>query len=227
MRIFKYAIILCVCALLGACGKSVTVIQAYQFKRMADRMPAELEARGIIDSARYYRPTLKADKADERDDYGSILYARLAPDFVLEDTHGAQTFAATLTPRQRVTMRQAGFSIAEPRRTVHVDMVAIADWDDDGSDDWIIAATVERAGLVQRVFYALVQNPHEDGVLRGVPIAVFEDLGISSKLYLRDAKSAQPHSAVEESVPGLRPVTEPPDKNPVKKPATGVVERNI
>ena len=227
MRVLQFLSACALCALLAACGKTVQVVQPDQFKLMADRMPAELEARGLIDSARDYRPALGIGA---RDDYGAVLYARLAPDFLFEDmAQGApSSFAAGLTPRQSARMRPAGFSITEPRRTLHVDMVAVADWDDSGTDDWIIAATIERAGLVQRVYYVVVQNPAEEGTLRATPVAVYEDLGITGKLYVRDGKAPVAAGKVEETVPGLRPVTEPPEKNPAKKaPTSGVKERNL
>ncbi len=222
-------LLLCFCACLAGCtGRQVDVIQAHQFKLMADRLPNEMIARDILDSSRNYYPTMLPNFTN---DYGHALYERLASDFVFGDevsNNRHLSFAQIVrndSKNNSAQMRKAGFSIvsintpttkkrtinARIERRVDVDMVAITDWNGDGLDDWIVAGKLLRTrGAIPRIYYVVISNPPATGMLRGNVVAVYDDLGVVGRLYMRDSL-VKTSSPVEDVVPGLKPVTTPPE----------------
>ncbi len=241
-NVYYLACLLIMCLLLPACGRQVEVVQAHQFKLMADRMPNELIARDIIDNSRDYVPGVwSAELAS----YGDILYKRLSPDFIFSDVAvqvNATSFAqaVSLNPKENsVVMRKQGFGLVTTKsikkrkrkdnitleRRIDVDMVAISDWDGDGKKDWFIACKLLRTrGAVPRIYYVVVPNPAPSGVLKGNVVAVYDDMGAFGRLYLRES-AAKISAPVEDVVPGLRSVTTPPQQ--VNTKPQGIKERTL
>lgn len=235
MRYYGAALLAGALALAG-CGKTVEVVQADHFRTMVHRMPQELIARGVIDDSRSYMASLW----DRGEDYGQALFTRFVPDFLFEDAVGggaeAASFAAGVKPDDHVRRHDAGFAILGMRRDVKVDMIAVTDWDGDGSGDWLVSCLVEsRRGGKSRDYYVVVSDPPADGPLRGVVAAVYESFGLAGKLYLRESKAgntpkgrAGDEEMVEETVPGLRPVTAPPaSRSGGEERKGGIQERNL
>ena len=219
LRYTLISLLLAAVVMTGCAGRTVDVVQADQFKLMADRMPDELIARDILDQNRDYVAGLLGSDTN----YGQALFQRLSPDFLFEDTVQAAygtSFAASVLPSDRVQQRPLGFTLRRLRQNITVNMVAITDWNGDGQKDWIVSCTVENArGGKVRDYYVIIADPQEQGPLKGSVAAVYESFGVAGRLYMRDSvrKENAPAAegsptAVEEAVPGLRQVTTPPDK---------------
>ena len=223
-------------ACLGACaGRTVDVVQPAQFKIMADRMPDELEARNIIDKNRDYVAGL-LPAADIH--YGNVLFSRLSPDALFDDIasgSGGRSFAASVRPGDQVARHDKGFSIHRARQNIVVNMIAVTDWEGDGRKDWLVSCQVENLrGGKNRDYYVIIPEPDPagQGPLNAHVAAVYESFGIAGRLYVRESarKADAPASdsaapVVEEAVPGLRPVTIPPEKN--KNSGSGLQERSL
>lgn len=216
MRKLYFLMAVLACALFAAgCGRTVEVVQARQFKIMADRMPEELMARGILDASRDYVTGLWDDGGGE---YGMALFTRLVPDFLFEDAAGklsSPSFAATVKAGDVVRRHDAGFVIQGMRRNIGVNMIAVTDWDGDGRKDWLISCLVEDSrGGKSRDYYVIVADPPAKGPLRGAVAAVYESFGLAGRLYMRESRAqaggAPADGGAEETVPGLRAVTVPP-----------------
>ncbi len=242
MHFYRYIFcILSMCLLLSACtGRQVNVVQAHQFKLMADRMPNELIARDILDSSRNYTPAMWQTSSM---DYGQLLYERLKADFLFDDkvdiTQGLP-FAQLVRAKPKensVQIRRDGFSITNIKnvrtkksstrieRRVDVDMVAITDWDGDGNNDWLVAGKLLKTrGAIARIYYVVIFNPPATGRLNGSVVGVYEDMGVVGRLYMRDS-IVKSSSQVEDVVPGLKPVTKAPES--VKPSSSSIEEREL
>lgn len=232
----RLAALLCLGGLLLGCAtRPVVVVEKDQFIRMARQMPQELQARGLLDHDGSY---LAAFSLAGFSDYGETLFRRLSPAFLLGDAGNVlqgETFAA-LQAQGRVKRRPNGFSIDCPAQKLTLNMVAVADWNNDGQDEWIVSCLAEpKTGGRTRTYYLLVPPPrHERKPLKGTVAAVYECFGLACNLYVRDSKVIEraaadplaPPTVVQDVVPGLQPVTEPPGK---RDPAarSGVEERNL
>lgn len=219
----RLAALLCLGGLLFGCAaRPVVVVEKDQFIRMARQMPKELQARGLLyNDGSYLAPFSLAGLRD----YGETLFRRLSPDFMLDDAanvFAGETFAVGLQPQSRVTHWPNGFSIDHPAQKLTVNMVAIADWNNDGRDEWIVSCLAEpKTGGRTRTYYLLVPPPrHEREPLKGTVAAVYECFGLACNLYVRDSKVIEraaadplaPPTVVQDVLPGLQPVTEPPSK---------------
>ncbi len=214
------------CILLCGClGRPVHVIDARQFKLMADRMPHELEARDILDSDRDYLP---ADWEAVPQRYTERLLKDLPPSVIFDDVVGTQSFASfadSVRKGDTLIKRTNGFTLVQTikgkrrstpsvERRLEVDMVAISDWDNDAQKDWIIACKLLRSkGANARIYYVVVPNPPFSGRLPATTVAVYDDMGAFGRLYMRTSE-IQRHVPVEDVVPGLRSITVPPTDAP-------------
>lgn len=232
----RLAALLCLGGLLFGCAtRPVVVVEKDQFIRMARQMRHELQARGLLDNDGSY---LASFSLAGFSDYGETLFRRLSPAFMLGDAGDVfpgETFAA-LQPQGRVKHWRNGFSIDQPARKLTLTMVAIADWNNDGQDEWIVSCLVEpKTGGRTRTYYLLAPPPrHEREPLKGTVAAVYECFGLACNLYVRDSKVIEraaadplaPPTVVQDVVPGLQPVTTPPSKK-VPAARSGVEERNL
>ena len=224
MSIARFCALLCLGGLLFGCStRPVVVVEKDQFIRMAKVMPKELQARDLLDDkGSYVAPMSFAGYKS----YGEELFKRLSPSFMVgETTHDVylgNTFAATILPDSRVKHWDNGFRISHATQTVTVNMVAIADWNNDGQDEWIVSCMVEpRMGGRSRTYYLLVPPPQNSTeILKGTIAAINECFGLSCTVFVRDSKIIErtasnpllPPTEVHDVVPGLQPVTEPPNK---------------
>lgn len=237
MSRIRFAVLLCLSGLLLGCAtRPVVVVEKDQFIRMARQMPKELQARGLLDNDGSYLAPFSLAGFSE---YGDTLFRRLSPAFMLGDAgigYPGETFAAALQSQSRVKHWPNGFSIDHPAMKLTVNMVAIADWNNDGEDEWIVSCLAEpKTGGRTRTYYLLVPPPRtESEPLKGTVAAVYECFGLACNIYVRDSKVIEraaadplaPPTVVQDVVPGLQPVTEPPNK---KSPAagSGVEERSL
>lgn len=239
MSLTRLCALLCLGVLLSACAtRPVAVVEKDQFILMARQMPKELQARRLLDNDGSY---LAAFSLAGFSDYGEILFRRLSPSFLIADTarevYPGENFAAALLPGSRVRHWPNGFSIEHPTQTLTVHMVAVADWNDDGQDEWIVSCLVEpKRGGRTRTYYVLVPPPrHEHEPLKGTPAAIYECFGLACSLYVRESKvieraTADPLSLpteVQDVLPGLQAVTRPPAPNSPTGGNGGLEERNL
>ena len=239
MFLSRILALLCLGGLLAGCGttRPVVVVEKDEFIRMAHNMPKELKARNLLDKDRSYTAPMSFKGLK---DYGEILYTRLSPSFMLQndaahDVYLGETFAATKLPDSRVQHFPNGFSINHATQKLKVNMVGIADWNGDGQDEWIVSCFVEpKRGGRTRIYYVLVPPPlNNEEKLKGTVAAVYECFGLSCTLYVRDSKVIQrdaadplvPPTEIHDVVPGLQPVTTPPNKSAPK--SGGLEERSL
>ena len=239
MFLSRFCALLCLGCLLAGCGttRPVVVVEKDEFIKMAHNMPKELKARNLLDADGSYTAPMSFKGLK---DYGEILYNRLSPSFMLQndtahDVYLGATFAATKLPDSRVKHFPNGFSIDHATQRLKVNMVGIADWNGDGQDEWIVSCFVEpKRGGRTRIYYVLVPPPlNNEEILKGTVAAVYECFGLSCTLYVRDSKVIQrdaadplvPPTEIHDVVPGLQPVTTPPNKSAPK--GAGLEERSL
>lgn len=229
------AALVCFCAPLAGCGtRAITVVEQEQFHAMTRRMPNELLARKLLSSDGSYRPAFALAGSN----YGETLYRRLSPSFMLGDgaeVYLGENFASTISQRSRVNHQPNGFSIDHPTQKITVTMVAKADWNGDGEDEWIVSCFVEpKRGGRTRDYYVLVPAPRNNAEpLKGTVAAVYECFGLSCSLFVRDSKVIErigadpsaPPTEVQDVVPGLQTVTQPPSGK--KEHTSGLEERSL
>ena len=113
-------------------------------------------------------------------------------------------------------------------------MVAITDWNNDGEDGGISCLVEPKWGGRTRTYYVLVPPPRSDKeTLKGTLAAIYECFGLACNLYVRDSRVIErdaadplvPPTVVQDVVPGLQPVTEPPKAGGTDK--GGLEERNL
>ena len=234
MFIVRFCALLCLGGVLSGCAtRPVTVVEKEEFVQMARHMPKELQARHLLDSdGSYVAPFSLAGFSD-------TLFRRLSPSFMFGDSghvYLGENFAATLQPDSRVTRRPNGFSINHATQKLTVTMVAITDWNNDGEDEWIVSCLVEpKMGGRTRTYYVLVPPPRDGReALKGTVAAVWECFGLACNLYVRNSKVIEraaadpllPATEIQDVVPGLQTVTEPPEKAPAGK-NDGLEERSL
>lgn len=237
MSIPRLCALFCLGGLLFGCAtRPVVVVEKEEFVQMARHMPKELQARRLLDNdGAYVAPFSFAGFSN----YGDTLFRRLSPSFMFGDSghvYLGENFAATLQPDSRVKHWPNGFSINHATQKLTVNMVAIADWNDDGEDEWIVSCMVEpKMGGRTRTYYVLVPPPrNEREPLKGTVAAVWECFGLACNLYVRNSKVIEraaadpllPSTEVQDVVPGLQTVTEPPKKTPADK-SDGLEERSL
>ncbi|HJA80092.1 hypothetical protein [uncultured Desulfovibrio sp.] len=214
------ALLICLCLLAGCGARTVAVIDDKGFAEMSRRMPEEMRARKLLTKDGDYLSRLDFESRP----YGDILFATLSPDFLFDDTGGhvyfGETFRATRTPTSRVSLRENGFTLRHPTQTVTLSMLGVLDWDDDGTDEWLAACRVEPLrGSRVRTYYILIPPPARAGQpLKASVAALYECYGLACTMYVNKALAlhgegndpATPATPVQDSVPGLQQVTEPP-----------------
>ena len=238
MIVLRFWALFCLCGLLAGCAtRPVVVVEKKEFLRMAHNMSKEMQARNLLDKdGDYVAPLSLAGMQN----YGDILFRRLSPSFMhqpdtVHDIYLGPVFAATIQPDSRVRHWDNGFSIDHATQKIVVNMVAIADWDNDGRDEWIVSCLVEpKRGGRTRTYYVLVPPPDNGREkLEGTLAAIYECFGLACSLYVRDSKVIRrdaadplaPPTEVHDVLPGLQTITTPPDAH---APVTGgLEERNL
>lgn len=232
-KIFFLFLMFCLLSLDGCASQDsrpVAVIEPVAFAHMSKRMGDELIARNILDSSRYYTSASVPDIP-----YGDILFTRLAPDFLFND-RGAEltssSFAGAVMPGTRVAKNKNGFRMRSFRQHIQVAMIAVTDWEGNGTPDWLVSCTLDPGnGGRTREYYVVVPAPQGQERLRGRVIAVNECFGLACHFYLNEEerclpKAPAPKTATdaEDMLPGLSTITTPPDSSPRDE---GIIERDL
>ncbi len=234
----KFWILFCMsCLLTGCATRPIVVVEKKAFLQMAHNMTGEMQARNLLDAAGNYIAPLSFAGMQH---YGNILFHHLSPSFMqqpdtVHDIYLGTSFAATLQPDSRVRHWDNGFSIDHATQKIVVNMTAIADWDNDGQDEWIVSCMVEpKRGGRTRTYYVLVPSPrNEKERLEGTLAAIYECFGLACSLYVRDSKVVHrdavdplvPPTEVHDLLPGLETVTTPPDRT--APTCSGLEERSL
>ncbi len=244
-RYFSFILMTFLTIQLTACTTTpVYVAHPQQFKLMSQRMPQELIARKLMTTNFDY--TIASAPLGSQD-YGTALYTGLNPAFLFDDVaqKSATSFAASLAPHEKVQMRNTGFTISattlqekngtKPKfgsagRRIDIDIIAISDWEGDGTQDWILTCRyVKNYGAYPRTYYMVVPRNASTSFpqqkLQSTVIAVYEEAGPKGRIYLRESKVNQT-SHVQDVVPGLKNVTMPPSEQKVQE-GHGVKERDL
>lgn len=227
-RLFS-AVCLCLSVLLaaGCSGKQVHVTTENEFNLMARRLPSILRDRGLIDGqGAYYAPVFSVPELP--DAVGEYLFRRLSPAFRfrVDPSLLPPTFAQSRTAGDTVEMRPYGFVLGQGTDIVTVALLALADWNDDGANEWLVLCRIKPL-LGQdnmRDYYLLVEQPGA-AILVPKVIAVYDCLTRSCKLFM-DVDEKKPPYAPEEPIievkigqkdvllpPGTPPPAEAPKAN--------------
>jgi hypothetical protein len=209
---------------LSACSlRPVRVLQEPLFKTMCGRLGPEMIRRSLLDAdGQYLANHLPVFK--KRDDYGTMLFRRLSPSFRYRPDAPAalmkapESFAESVSSPRDARIREYGFSLTQGTDAVDVDMIALADWDGTGKEDWLLSCRVDFGGApVSRVYYLVVAAPGEEGALVARTIAVHECAAFDCAVYPGDGYI--PEAPVIEVAPGRSAVTSPPSSRPPVRPA--------
>lgn len=201
--------------LLGGCAtKMVQVSDTDEFNLMARRIKPVLQNRNLVDAEGAYVSSLFSSEPEQM---GQVLFERLSPAFrfQVDPSLLPPTFAAARSPSDSVEIRSSGFVLGQGTEVVSVRLLALADWDETGSTDWILLCRVQNlAGTVLRDYYLVAENP-ESPVITPRLLAVYDCLSNSCKLFVDVSGQKEPEFAPEVRVleldPGQRPVILPPN----------------
>ncbi|MDR2726395.1 MAG: motor neuron and pancreas homeobox protein 1 [Deltaproteobacteria bacterium] len=219
-------------ALLAGCaGKVVSVTDEAGFRNLARHFAPALQARQILDSDGDWQEPLIAF-ASAPADAGDRLYRRLCPAFRFraEDAPFAPaTFAASWAEGDEQKITPHGFTLVQGMRRVQVSLLALVDWNSDGTDDWLVLCAVRAvqspAGEDERDYYLLIEDPGA-ALIRPQVIGVYDCRNRRCAAYA-GAGGWQPESLVVELLAGQRVVTVPPAKSAKNRKLDVLQERAL
>lgn len=221
-------------ACLGGCAMSGSphAVDERACGQFVQRFPKAAQQRNIDDLS---------TSAFDSELYGDILFRQLSPDFLTQepghDVYLGETFHRTLTPQSHEFRDRdgQGFSIVHPSQKLSVRMLAVVDWNGDGTEEWLARCRVENyiGGLISD-YYLLVPVPRTPReMVHAVIAASAESYGAGYRpiTRLRDTsafgrKDAEmPETKIEDYRPGQTAITAPPAAGSAEK--EHVQERDI
>ncbi len=178
--------------------------------------PAMLERSLVNAQGDWYAPLISFPPQNG----GEILVDRLSPAFRFPDSHGAlpPTFRAMLTSDARVLVAGNKAIIKQGLSVVELDLVALADWNGDGGNDWLVSCRVsfEDAPRRYREYFLVVTRPN-DPVLKPSVLLV-RDHVYNRVTVVKDASGGElAETSAVEFLQGQTTVTQQPDIRAVQK----------
>lgn len=202
---------ICVLGLAGCAPQQmrlVDTVDAPQFVAMSQAMrPAMLRKHLVDHHGNWYSPGLSLHPRDA----GAVLTERLSPAFLESDVFAAQTFRASLGRHAAVQEERFASTIRKDGRLVRVELVAVADWDGDGKDDWLIRCQHGEADE-PRVYreYFLVITDRKTSVFQPRVLLVQDSFGGRKTVIAEPFHSEFAGSHAEEFLQGQTVVTQAP-----------------
>jgi hypothetical protein len=197
-------------------GDTVTVLDDSGFRSLAQRFKPALQAKRLLDGdGNWVEPLVSLTSAPA--DAGNRLFRRLSPAFRFQRTDAAQapaTFTASRVEGDELAMSSRGFSLVQGTRRVSVSLIALADWNGDGKDDWIVRCAVRASqpptdGFA-RDYYLVITNP-DAALFRPQMIGVYDCHNQNCVAYA-DGRNCPPEDLTVDLRAGQRIVTAPPAK---------------
>jgi hypothetical protein len=200
--------------LLGLAGcapqqmRLVDTVDAPQFVAMSQAMRPAMLRKNLVDHhGSWYSPSLSLLPRDA----GAVLVGRLSPSFLESDVFEARTFRASLGRRAVVKEERFTAAIRKDGRLVRLELVAVADWDGDGRDDWLIRCQHGEADE-PRVYreYFLAVTDLKAAVLQPRVLLVQDSFGGRKTVIAEPYHSEFAGSHAEEFLQGQTVVTQAP-----------------
>lgn len=214
MRRILFSLFACMAlasVLCGCSGKTVSIVDNAGFRNLADRYGSALKARQILDADGACVVPLVAMPGAVPDDAGDRLFRRLSPAFRFRNVDPAllpATFAASRAEGDTLDMWSHGFTLVQGLQRVRVDLLGLADWNDDGNDDWFVRCTVSAMKKEESRDYYLVITDPEAGIMRPEVIGVYDCRDRRCVNYA--GGDCPSESSVVDLLAGQRVVTAPP-----------------
>ena len=209
------------CGMLSACApqgaRLVNALDGAQFVTMSRAMrPAMLE-RGLVDAqGDWYSPLLSFPPKDA----GAQLVDRLSPAFRFPGSRVAmpRTFRAMLTSEAKVRAEGNRAVIEQGLSLVELALTALADWNGDGRDDWLVSCRVSFVDTPRRYReYFLVISRTDAPVLEPAVLLV-RDHVYGKVTVTKDASAGVlAETPAAEFLQGQTTVTQQPDSRAVQK----------
>lgn len=156
---------------LAACApqgmRFVDAVEPGSFVAMSRAMRPVMLQKGLVDSHGDWYTSALSLRPDE---VGRILVDRFSPSFRYLDSKetAPATFRAWLKPGTRIEYERFKAVIWQDKEKVVLELAALADWNGDGSEDWLVRCSVsntERPGREREYF--LCVSDLEAPILRG------------------------------------------------------------
>lgn len=216
----------------GCAAKPVRVVDEPEFVIMARRIAPVLRERNILDDEGAYATSILTASLPEQ--LGESLFHRLSPAFrfQVDPSLLPATFAASRTRGDSLEMRPYGFVLGQGIETVSVSLLAQLDWDENGSEDWLLLCRIASLqGVTLRDYYLLVEHPETD-VLRPRVIAVYDCYSRTCKLFVPVSNEKKlpitPETPVIDVEAGERDITLPPETpSPTDAPQLQLREQKL
>lgn len=216
----------------GCAAKPVRVTDEPEFIIMARRIAPVLRERNILDDQGAYVTSLFMASLPEQ--VGESLFHRLSPAFrfQVDPSLLPATFAASRTQEDSLEMRPYGFILGQGIENVSVSLLAQMDWDDNGTEDWLLLCRIASLqGVTLRDYYLLIEHP-EANILHPRVIAVYDCYSRTCKLFVPVSNEKKlpitPETPVIEVEAGERDITLPPGTPfPTNTPQPHIQEQKL
>lgn len=221
--------VLCLVCLLGGCVKpadnlTVQPLDGPEFRAMAVTLRPQLTRKGVLDEeGAWYTPliSLAGMGFGNVKNAGQTLLDRLSPAFRFPGADPGllpPTFRGMLTEQAKVTVAKHAFTVEQGLDRVYVSLLALTDWNQDGTDDWLVLCRVEPQSSPgnNRDYYLVLTDLHP-AILTPRVLAVRDCVGGRCRVVETASDPAlTPDSPAVELMQGQQDVTQPPSNVPGK-----------
>jgi len=143
MKFLRLPLFLMTLLLLAACAprdmRLVDAVDARYFVDVSRSMrPVMLQKRFVDELGSWYSPVI----VTRPENVGKVLVDNLSPEFLKSDSFEAETFRASLTSGARVQVSPYSATIRQDGKLVVLELIAVADWNGDSQDDWLVGCRI-------------------------------------------------------------------------------------
>lgn len=212
-----FSLITCLC--LAACApqnsRMVDALNGGQFVAMSRAMrPVMLKKHMVDNNGDWYSPMLSLRPQSA----GKTLLERLSPAFRFPHAKVAPTFRAMFSQNAKATLDKNRAVIEEGMMRIELELVAITDWNNDGTDDWLVVC---RSGYIDsprrfREYYLAIIDL-KSPILKPYVLMVLDHV-YNKVTVINDASLGElVESSAVEYMQGQTVLTHEPNKNAMKK----------
>ncbi len=143
---------------------SINPIDTTEFNAMLPVLAPVLREKGVLDSQdTWYEPVFSFSTFGDAGNAGEILLQRLSPAFrfpQVEKSLIPHTFAALFGENAQVVVTKTGFEAKVGLDTAEAALVALTDWNKDGTEDWLVVCRVKPSSVAQAVreYYVVITD---------------------------------------------------------------------
>ena len=217
----------CACLALGAClglaacapqdCRMVDALDGGQFVAMSRAMRPVMLKKNMVDAeGNWYSPMFSSRPSDA----GRTLVDRLSPAsrFPNSKVAVAPTFRALLSADAKVTLNDNRAVMEDGMNRVELELVAVTDWNNDGTDDWLVMCRSGYTDTPRRFReYYLVIIDLKTPVLQPYVLMVLDHVYNRVKVQSDASAGELVESNAVEYLQGQAVVTQAPDSRSMKK----------